>query len=603
MVFTCPAVSAVTILLIALVVSRSRYLPTPYPDRLAVIDRAEARIDNSFYSDVTWWNESEVIYTLRRMNTVRAPYFHRHLSRGGKVPSNGRYLDARHHGRHLPNLHYQVGSAYEIPFPDNSFDGVIISDVLEHLLDLRAALSEIHRVLEPGGVLVFDTISRTLKSYALLWLISQELLQIMYEDAHDWRLFITPEEVTRLLEETGFLLEHGWTGMDFKDVPLGILRYIANGMTEKSVVFGGGFVEVPDDFSMIYAGSSEIHLPHNSRLYVLTSVFESLYKKLKDFLLSERITAVSYLRAAPPQTAVFAMKWSTSGLVVGGIGALLGWFHQSRYNPTPYPDRLAVIEKDDAEIDNQLYDGITWWDPEGFAFAMRRMNTVRAPFFHRHLSRGGKVPSNGRYLDVGCGGGLLTEEMASTYGYNITGIDISEASLQQARQHINNLSNLSFEKGTIYSIPFPDNSFDGVIVSDVFEHLLDLRKAATEVYRVLKPGGVLVFDTVARTRLTYAHYWLTMQEILKVLPPDIHDWRLFINPSEMKALLTWAGFSISSDVRNRIRLTRLVLPKYSQSSEYVLSGFTSVKSFSKGFVELPEDLSYSYCGVAMKPTA
>ncbi|KAF4713230.1 Hexaprenyldihydroxybenzoate methyltransferase, mitochondrial, partial [Perkinsus olseni] len=296
----------------------------------------------------------------------------------------------------------------EIPFPDNSFDGVIISDVLEHLLDLRAALSEIHRVLKPGGVLVFDTISRTLKSYALLWLISQELLQIMYEDAHDRRLFITPGEVTRLLEETGLTL------------------------------------------------------------------------------------------------------------VVGGIGALLGWLHQSRYNPTPYPDRLAVIEGDDAEIDNQLYDDITWWDPEGFAFGMRRMNTVRAPYFHRHLSRGGKVPSNGRYLDVGCGGGLLTEEMASTYGYNITGIDISEASLQQARQHINNLSNLSFEKGTIYSIPFPDNSFDGAIVSDVFEHLLDLRTAATEVYRVLKPDGVLVFDTVARTRLTYAHYWLTVQEILKV---------------------------------------------------------------------------------------
>ncbi|KAF4649745.1 Hexaprenyldihydroxybenzoate methyltransferase, mitochondrial, partial [Perkinsus olseni] len=462
---------------------------------------------------------------------------------------------------------------YEIPFPDNSFDGVIISDVLEHLLDLRAALSEIRRVLKPGGVLVFDTISRTLKSYALLWLISQELLQIMYEDAHDWRLFITPEEVTRLLEETGFLLEHGWTGMDFKDVPLGILRYIANGMTEKSVVFDGGFVEVPDDLSMIYAGSSEIRLPHNSRLSVLTSVFESLYKKLKDFLLSERITAVSYLRAAPTQTAVFAMKWLTSGLVVGGIGALLGWFHQSRYNPTPYLNRLAVIERDAAEIDNQLYDDITWWDPEGFASGMRRMNTVRAPYFHRHLSRGGKVPSNGRYLDVGCGGGLLTEEMASTYGYNITGIDISEASLQQARQHINNLSNLSFEKGTIYSIPFPDNSFDGVIVSDVFEHLLDLRKAATEVYRVLKPGGALVFDTVARTRLTYAHYWLTMQEILKAR-----------DEPELK----WVGMQRTS--------------MWFAIIEYVLSGFTSVKSFSKGFVELPEDLSYSYCGVATKPT-
>ncbi|KAF4722861.1 Hexaprenyldihydroxybenzoate methyltransferase, mitochondrial, partial [Perkinsus olseni] len=120
----------------------------------------------------------------------------------------------------------------------------------------RAALSEIHRVLKPGGVLVFDTISRTLKSYALLWLISQELLQIMYEDAHDWKLFITPEEMTQLLDETGLTLEGGWTGMDFKDVQFGILRYIANGLTDKSVVFEGGFVEVPEDFSMIYAGAA-----------------------------------------------------------------------------------------------------------------------------------------------------------------------------------------------------------------------------------------------------------------------------------------------------------------------------------------------------------
>ncbi|KAF4731802.1 hypothetical protein FOZ62_011218, partial [Perkinsus olseni] len=69
-----------------------------------------------------------------------------------------------------------------------------------------------------------------------------------------------------------------------------------------------------------------------------------------------------------------------------------------------------------------------------------------------------------------------------------------------------------------------------------------------------------------------------------------------------KALLTWAGFSISDDPESKwVGMQRTSM--WSAVLEYVLSGFTSVKSFSKGFVELPEDLSYSYCGVAMKPTA
>ncbi|EER01003.1 3-demethylubiquinone-9 3-methyltransferase, putative [Perkinsus marinus ATCC 50983] len=188
------------------------------------------------------------------------------------------------------------------------------------------------------------------------------------------------------------------------------------------------------------------------------------------------------------------------------------------------------------------------------------MNVVRAPYFHRHLSKGGKKLSKGRYLDVGCGGGLLTEEMASTYGYNITGIDISEASLQQARQHGRDIPNLHYQVGSVYDIPFPDNSFDGVIISDVLEHLLDLQGALTEIFRVLKPGGVLVFDTISRTMKSYVLLWLISQELLQVREPSsasqfdyrvqimyqgAHDWRLFITPQEMTHLLANTGFILS----------------------------------------------------------
>ena len=70
---------------------------------------------------------------------------------------------------------YIVGSAYDLPFESNSVDGVVISDVLEHLMNLPAVGSEIHRILKPGGVMVFDTINRTPQSFLLTWLVGQEV--------------------------------------------------------------------------------------------------------------------------------------------------------------------------------------------------------------------------------------------------------------------------------------------------------------------------------------------------------------------------------------------------------------------------------------------
>ncbi|KAF4656609.1 Hexaprenyldihydroxybenzoate methyltransferase, mitochondrial [Perkinsus chesapeaki] len=273
----------------ALMFSTSRYNPIPYPDRLAVIKEEDTRIDNHLYDDVSWWDENEVVHVLKKTNIIRCPYFHRQFANAGLSPSNGRYLDvgcggglltedmaslygynitgidiseaslqqARQHGQHLPNLHYQVGSAYEIPFEDSSFDGVIISEVLDHLMDLRKAISEIHRVLKPGGVVVFDTISRNFKSYLFMWLIAQELLQVMYNDTHDWRLFITPHEMEQLLRDTGFTVgnpKEEWIGMDFEDIPYRLTRYVLGGMKDKQVVFEGNPVELPGDLSMIYGG-------------------------------------------------------------------------------------------------------------------------------------------------------------------------------------------------------------------------------------------------------------------------------------------------------------------------------------------------------------
>ncbi|KAF4654751.1 Hexaprenyldihydroxybenzoate methyltransferase, mitochondrial [Perkinsus olseni] len=294
------------------------------------------------------------------------------------------------------------------------------------------------------------------------------------------------------------------------------------------------------------------------------------------------------------------VPWLTL-LVMSTAAVLAGLiFSRSRYNPSPYPDRLDAIKERDTRIDNNLYDHVSWWDEKEIVHTLKKTNVVRCPYFHRHLSTGGRSPSQGRYLDVGCGGGLLTEEMALSYGYNITGIDISEASLEQARQHGRHIPNLHYQVGSAYDIPFPDNTFDGVIVSEVFDHLTDLRKATHEIYRVLKPGGAVVFDTISRNFKTYLLVWLIAQEIFQVMYEDTHDWRLFITPEEMERLLGDAGFVVGSPKKEWIGMAYEDV--FYRISRFVFDGMKNKhQAFDGHPVELPGDLSMIYAGVARKP--
>eukprot|EP00039_Didymoeca_costata_P001984 m.56732 g.56732 ORF g.56732 m.56732 type:complete len:157 (+) comp11058_c0_seq2:670-1140(+) len=121
---------------------------------------------------------------------------------------------------------FVTGSAYELPFTNETFDVVVISDVLEHLHDLQLTVKEISRVLKPNGILVFDTISRTLYSYLFIWLGAQQILGLFPRDAHDWRMFITPEEMVILLQSHAFTIGSDWQGIEFVLDPLAIVGAI-----------------------------------------------------------------------------------------------------------------------------------------------------------------------------------------------------------------------------------------------------------------------------------------------------------------------------------------------------------------------------------------
>jgi len=111
---------------------------------------------------------------------------------------------ARQHSPFTVNrLAYVVGSAYELPFADDSIDAIVCSDVFEHLHDVPLAMREMHRVLRKGGMLVYDTVNRTFFSWYGTIVIAQNLLHYVPDHSHDWRMYIRPEEMQRAAQQAG----------------------------------------------------------------------------------------------------------------------------------------------------------------------------------------------------------------------------------------------------------------------------------------------------------------------------------------------------------------------------------------------------------------
>ena len=186
-------------------------------------------------------------------------------------------------------------------------------------------------------------------------------------------------------------------------------------------------------------------------------------------------------------------------------------------------------------VDNDLYDRMaaSWWDASGFLHVLAALNPARFGYMRRVLVEVLHLPPAGlRVLDVGCGGGLLAEEFARM-GCTLTGVDPSAASLAAARAHAaaRGLS-IDYLRALGESLPFAGGSFDVAYCCDVLEHVSDVSRVVGETARVLRPGGVFFYDTINRTlqsrliviKLLQDWPWTAM------MPPRLHDWRMFIRP-------------------------------------------------------------------------
>ena len=203
-----------------------------------------------------------------------------------------------------------------------------------------------------------------------------------------------------------------------------------------------------------------------------------------------------------------------------------------------------ISEEIYSRIDNDIYnlDGDKWWQPD---FSLNLIRTLINPFRVDYAKKiCGQLKSNSgeiNVLEVGCGGGILTEEIAKM-GFITTGIDPSKQSLNIAVKHAKE-SNLKIKyvKGTGENLPFQNNSFDVVFCCDVLEHVRDLPKVISEISRVMKNGGLFIYDTFNRTFFSKIAAIKILQEWKRwaIMPPNLHVWEMFIKPDEIRSLLKY----------------------------------------------------------------
>ncbi|MBL1293662.1 MAG: bifunctional 2-polyprenyl-6-hydroxyphenol methylase/3-demethylubiquinol 3-O-methyltransferase UbiG [Thiotrichales bacterium] len=170
-----------------------------------------------------------------------------------------------------------------------------------------------------------------------------------------------------------------------------------------------------------------------------------------------------------------------------------------------------------------------WWDPEGDCKPLHQLNPVRLRFIEQHVSL-----TNKRALDIGCGGGILSESLARQ-GANVTGIDMASAPLSVAKLHLLE-SKLDVDYQQITAEEFAQlhsHQFDVITCMELLEHVPDPALLVQACALALKPKGDLFFSTLNRNAKSFIASIIGAEYVLKMLPKGTHRYDRFIKPSEL----------------------------------------------------------------------
>ncbi len=203
---------------------------------------------------------------------------------------------------------------------------------------------------------------------------------------------------------------------------------------------------------------------------------------------------------------------------------------------------------DAGEIEKFQAMAAEWWDPNGKFKPLHMLNPCRLDYitsqlaaeFGRNLS--GRLPFEGlRILDIGCGGGLLSEPMARL-GAKVVGADAAERNIPVAQVHAEAQGlDIDYRHTTAEALAVKGETFDAVLNMEVVEHVSDPLAYLTACHDLLKPGGLMVCSTINRNPKSFAIAILGAEYVMRWLPKGTHDFSKFISPDELFDLLRKAG--------------------------------------------------------------
>jgi len=185
-----------------------------------------------------------------------------------------------------------------------------------------------------------------------------------------------------------------------------------------------------------------------------------------------------------------------------------------------------------------------WWDPDGEFRPLHEINPLRLDWIRQFADLDGC-----KVLDIGCGGGILTEAMAAA-GATATGLDMAEKPLAVARLHqIESGLDVNYQQGTAEELAAKEaGQYDVVTCLEMLEHVPDPSQVIASACQLVRPGGEVFFSTINRTPKSFMFAIIGAEYILNLLPAGTHEYQKFIRPSELESWARGAGLQHRSSI-------------------------------------------------------
>lgn len=208
---------------------------------------------------------------------------------------------------------------------------------------------------------------------------------------------------------------------------------------------------------------------------------------------------------------------------------------------------MAMEQKSNVDAEEVAkFDALAsrWWDPNGDFRPLHEINPLRLDWIRQHTDLSGR-----NVVDIGCGGGILSESMAAA-GARVTGIDMAQGPLTVAKLHqAESGANVSYEQMTAEVLAQNRPAeFDVVTCLEMLEHVSDPSLVVRACAELVKPGGQVFLSTINRNPKSFAFAIVGAEYLLKLLPAGTHSYEKFIRPSELEEWARFAGLELRSSI-------------------------------------------------------